>query len=243
VTRTAEADRRSSTAAPARTDLPDEVVALAARLGASPQSPTDCVQLTQVGTMRLAPDSADHSFTASQTLAVRHVGFAWRARLRLAGPVAVRITEGLDRGEGYLDARVFGVVRLARVRGGDLAFQGEAMRYLAELIWNPDAILFNPELEWRVLNQEALLIGLGTGARRVEIRVNLDRNGDPVSVAAAARPRLVGRNFEMTPWFGRCEGYEWQNGRRIPRRAEAGWDLGGRRFVCWRSHIETWSIT
>ncbi len=68
--------------------------------------------------------------------------------MRFAGPIVVQVIEGLD-GEAHLDARLLGVVRLAHVRGGDQVFRGEAMRYLAELVWNPDAILFNHDLEWR----------------------------------------------------------------------------------------------
>ena len=75
---------------------------------------------TSRATARSSPDSADRSFTASQTLAVQHVGFSWRAHMRIAGPIAVHVTEGLDRGEGYLDVRLLGLVRLAHIMGGDL---------------------------------------------------------------------------------------------------------------------------
>ena len=67
------------------------------------------------------------------------------------------------------------------------------MRYLAELVWNPDAILFNRDLEWQVLNQECLLVAVGKDKRRAEVRLRLDGNGDPISMEADARPRQVGR--------------------------------------------------
>jgi hypothetical protein len=97
---------------------------------------------------------------------VQDVEFSWRAHIRLVGPIGARVIEGLGDGEGYFDASLFGLVRLAHIRGGDLAFIGEATRYLAELAWNADAILFNHALEWRVLDQQRLLVAVGQGQRR-----------------------------------------------------------------------------
>jgi hypothetical protein len=174
---------------------------------------------------------------------VQDVEFSWRAHIRLVGPIGARVIEGLGDGEGYFDASLFGLVRLAHIRGGDLAFIGEATRYLAELVWNADAILFNHALQWRVLDQQRLLVAVGQGQRRSEVRLQLDGNGDPTSVEVDARPRQVGRASKLTPWFGRCSRYQWQGGRRIPHFAEAGWDMDGKPFVYWHARIETWSIT
>jgi hypothetical protein len=226
----------------ARTDLPREVVALASRLGVRADRSTSHVQLTQIGEIRLGPDSAVRPFSASQQFVVHDLEFTWRAWIRLVGPIGVRVTEGLQSGEGCLAASLLGVVRLARIRGGDLAFKGEAMRYLAELVWNPDAILFNRALEWRVLDQQRLLVAVANGQRRSEIRLHLDSNGDPISIAADARPRQVGRTSQLTPWFGRCSEYQCHGGRRIPHVAEAGWNIDGEPFIYWRARIQTWSM-
>ena len=56
------------------------------------------------------------------------------------------------------------------------------MRYLAELIWNPDAILFNRDLEWQVLNQECLQVAVGHGERRTDLRLRLDANDNPIAI-------------------------------------------------------------
>ena len=67
------------------------------------------------------------------------------------------------------------------------------MRYLAELIWNPDAILFNRDLVWQVLIQECLQVAVGHGERRADLRLRLDADGDPIAMTADAPPRQVGR--------------------------------------------------
>jgi len=169
------------------------------------------------GTMRLAPNGAEHAFSAAQTLEVRQIGFAWRARMPLAGPVVAYVAEGLDRGEGYLTVKLFGLVPLARARAGDAAFRGEALRYLAELAWNPDAVLFNRELDWRVVDQDTLLVGAGGDAPRRDPppprrqrRSRGDRGGwasanggAPDAANAVVRPlqrlRVAGRSAHPDP--------------------------------------------
>jgi hypothetical protein len=163
--------------------------------------------------------------------------------MRLVGPITVRVEEGLDRGKGHLDVRLLGLAPLAHISGGDLAFQGEATRCLAELVCNPDAIFFNRDLEWRVLDQRGLLVAVGKDERRAEVRLCLDDSGAHIFMVVEARPGQVGRALAKTPWFGRCEGYEWCGGRRVPRRAEVGWDLERKPFVYWRARIQTWSVT
>jgi hypothetical protein len=66
-------------------------------------------------------------------------------------------------------------------------------------VWNPDAILFNHALEWRILAEKRLAIAVGQGQRRGEVRLRLDGNGDPISIEVDARPRQVGRASKLTP--------------------------------------------
>jgi hypothetical protein len=71
----------------------------------------------------------------------------------------------------------FPVVRMI----GDDTFRGETMRYLAELPWIPDALLFNTQLSWRVIDTRTLAVATGKGARRSEVRITLNEAGDPIT--------------------------------------------------------------
>ena len=232
---------QSQTACSARTDLPSEVLALASGLGASDGTEGRVVRLTQWGDMWLKPGSRPLAFSAEQTMSVVEVGFLWRAWLRMAG-VSMQVIDYMVGGDAGLDGRLLGSIPMVKVTGTDAAFRGEGMRYLAELMWNPDAIPLNRQLSWRVLNARTLAVATGEGARRCEVRLILDEAGDPVRMEADDRPRQNGRVATNCPWFGRCGGYEVIGGRRIPTLAEAGWLLDGVEFIYWRGHIASWSL-
>jgi hypothetical protein len=225
-----------------RTDLPPEVLALARRLGVSDDDGHRIVHLAQSGEMWLGPGSKPVSFTAQQTIAVAEVAFLWCAQLPIKPGLSMKIIDYVVGHQAGLEGRLLGVLPVVRMTDADTVFRGEAMRYLAELMWNPDALLFNRQLDWRVLNARTLAVATGEGTRRCEIRLILDAAGDLIRIEADDRPRQNGRAVTNCPWFGRASDYRTIGGRRIPVQAEVGWLLDGVEFVYWRGRVESWSM-
>ena len=133
-----------------RTDLPPEVVAWAERLGAHRGAPCRYVTFDRSGAMWQSLGGAEMPFTASQTIATVVTGFAWRASFWPARYLMV--ADYFAGGKGGLDARLLGAMRAAGEEGTEAANQGEALRYLVELPWKPDAILANADLERTLLD-------------------------------------------------------------------------------------------
>lgn len=223
-----------------RPDLPPEILALAHRIGASADKRHRFVRLRQRGEMWLQPGATPLRFEAEQTSAVAEVGFLWRARAARRGGLALEVIDYLVAGSAGLEARLFGVLPVVRVATSDAMIRGEALRYLAELMWNPDAILGNRDLDWRVIDQRTVAVATGAGPRRCEVRLTLDAAGDVIGVTADNRPRLDGGRVVACPWFARGRGYRTIAGRRIPVEGEAGWRIDGTEFIYWRGRIEAW---
>jgi len=230
----------SSPTPAARTDLPSEIVGLAERSGASPVAGSRIVKLSQRGEMWQRPKRAPLAFTANQIITVGDIGFLWHARFSLMGISTLKVVDYLVGREGGLEGAMFGVLPVMNVAATDETFRGQAMRYLGELMWNPDAILFNPHLQWRITNSRTLSVAAGDGPRQCEIRLLLDQSGDAVRFEADDRPRLEGSTFTRSAWFGRCWDYRTIGGRRIPIGADAGWMVQGKEFIYWRGKIENW---
>jgi hypothetical protein len=228
-------------AAPAetpRTDLPDEVRKLAERAGTPSSHPPRLVQFSQSGVMNLGRKPL--GFKAEQFAVVARPAFVWDARVHL-GPTYVAVLDAIVDDEALLEARLFGCVPVAKLASSDAAYRGEAMRYLAELMWNPDAILFNREIVWRVIAPSVLAAGLGVGARYCEVRLHLDADGDACRISADSRPRAVGDHFVETPWCAEYSRYRTIGGRRLPSYGRVAWVIDGQEQVYWRGHLDTWT--
>lgn len=220
--------------------LPPEVRALALRLGAVRDPAPARVTLAQAGRMRDGPTDRFAPFSARQGIDLRQPAFTWRAR---TGPLGcVSVTDALQDGEARLEVRFLGLLRLAGLRGGEEAAKGELMRYLAELAWAPDAILSNPSLSWRVLDERTLRVAAGHGAARAEVELGLDGEGRIASARADDRPRHEGGRFVPRPWRGRFHDHRRHEGRWLPFAGEVGWQVDGRWFTVWQGRIERWAV-
>jgi hypothetical protein len=97
--------------------------------------------------------------------------------------------------------------------------KGEAMRYLAELPWLPQAMVANQELEWRQIDDRTVEVATRFQEGRLEVFLHFDAKGDIVVSTADARPRDVGGRAVDTPFRGDFRDYAVLGGVRAPTTA------------------------
>ena len=197
------------------------------------------VRFTQVGDMQLKPGRW-LSFRAEQEMAFDRVDFAWRADFRAAPLVSLRVHDWYHAGAGGLVARLFGLVPVVRASGAAVA-RGEAIRYLAELAWAPQALVLNNALEWREVDESTVEVATLVGREHVAVMLHFDSAGDIVGASTEARPRMVGKQAIDTPWSGVFGEYREIDGVRIPTTAEVSWLLADGPFTYFRCTVTAWS--
>jgi hypothetical protein len=200
--------------------------------------PIRTVKIEQRGEMTLKPGAAPRHFLATETLAAEEVAFSWKARLEMLGPFAIHVTDFYDGTNGGLDVRVLGLP-VQRKRGPAMA-EGEVLRYLAEIPWVPHAIIANPQLQWRELDERRVEVATGVVAKRVAVQLTFDENGHIIE-ARAQRPRMEAANT-TTPWIGSYGDYRKVSGVLIPTRGEVGWELSTGLFTYWRGEITSLEV-
>lgn len=184
--------------------------------------------------MRLSEQGQWMPFTAIQDIAVQQPGFVWRAIFQAAPGIKIKVIDSYVDGHGYLEARSFGSIPLAKAEG-DSTDKGELMRYLAELVFCPDALLHNSVLQWRDVNP--LSVEVSVGPDQVAVCFDFDQDGTIIRSRAPDRPRLVEGQEIETPWVGTFSDYEVLGGYRIPTQGEVSWLLEDGPFCYWRGQI------
>jgi hypothetical protein len=192
------------------------------------------VRVHQAGEMWKKPGARPMPFQATEDFSVDRVAFSWRARFRIAGPLAMSVVDEFAAGAGQLRVSLLGIP-LQRQTGPETNV-GEAMRYLAELAWAPQAIAANRELEWRDVEGRAVELDCDLGETKAAVRWEFDAAGDPVR-ATGVRPYPVGKRFVPTRWGGDFGEYADFSGTRVPAHGEAWWELPEGRFVYWRGRV------
>lgn len=190
------------------------------------------IKLTQVGEMVLTPGKRPVRFDAVQELATDAVAFTWRARFAILGPLSIRVTDSYRPPDGLLEVRALGIP-LRRTHGPELA-KGEALRYLAEIAWVPQAIIANADLQWRDIDERTAEVSAQVGQERAAVAVTFE--DDEIIRTVADRPRLESAGA-VTRWVGEFSDYQSFGGIRMPARGEVRWELPEGPFTYWRGTI------
>ncbi|SER86801.1 DUF6920 family protein [Natrinema salaciae] len=200
------------------------------------QRPVRTVRLRQRGEFRLGDrDGAWRPFEAIQHVATRPPGFVWDAEIDVAPLLSVRVLNRYARGEGLLRAKLRSTIPVASAGPSPEMNEGELVRYLAEAVWYPTALLPAHGVEWEPIDDRTAKATLEHREVTASLVFHFD---DRNEVDRVTTERYRQETDSTAPWIGRFRDYESQNGRRIPTRATVGWALPDGDLPYWRATID-----
>jgi hypothetical protein len=222
--------------------VPALIDAYARRAGAEPGKPWRTASFTQSGEMRLKKGAPFVPLTAWEIVALGAPGIVWDGRIAGGGLKSLRVVDSLVEGQGLLEARLFGSLRLAR-KEGDATTLAEAFRYLAELPWMPDAMLGNPGIRWAEVGPHTVEAALDTAGGRAAVRFAFDQDGDITGVTARGRPAEEDGQTVTRDWAGRFGDYTQIGPRRLPATGEVGYIYPDGAEIYFRARIADYRLT
>ena len=197
--------------------------------------------LHQVGqlNMRDAGDAGEawKPFTAVQRIVTRQAGFVWNARVMMAPWLAVLVHDAYVAGVGLLKASVLGLYNVANPAPSAALSAGELMRFLAEAVWYPTALLPSQGVVWAAVNDQSATATLQDSGHCVTLLFRFQADGLVDTVHADARARLVDGVVSAAPWEGRFRDAQTRGGMVVPLAGEVAWLLPSGTHTYWRGRI------
>ena len=176
-------------------------------------------------------------FVSTQRVVTQRPGFDWDARIAMMPGVTVRVHDAYVAGQGLLRAALFGLVPLADVHGTPMIAQGELMRFFAEAVWYPTALLPSQGVHWKAVNGSTATATLRDADNEVTLLFRFNENDLIESVHAAARGAMVGKDIVMMPWECRMSNYQTRHGMTVPLTGEVAWLRPEGRKAYWRGTV------
>lgn len=183
-------------------------------------------QTTSRGEFRMRPRGRWHSFSATQYYSVAPRAFLWDAAINLAPLVEVQVTDRYQNGEGAIYARAAAVVPVVDEHGTPELASGELLRYLAEAVVMPTALLPSSGVLWTAVDDSTARATLSDRGTTVSAIFHFGLRGEIVRVTAE-RYRDVNGKAVMTPWVGQFREYKSVQGMMVPMVGEVAWILQG----------------
>jgi len=193
------------------------------------------VRLVQSGKMRLGPDQPWKTFTAEQVFTVNPPGFIWRAMLQFLPFIHVATRDKYMRQHGNMTIKILSALTIADAHHPNID-SAALIRYVAEMMWFPTAMVKNPYLRWEPVNDTSANAIMNDNGLEVTVRFHFSEAGD-ISHITADR-FLDMEDAKPTPWYGYVRGYREFNGVRIPSEVEVGWEPDSGYYDWWHGHRE-----
>jgi len=218
------------------TGLPEPVVRyfeFALRFG---QRVVRTARFRQSGFFAAQPNSWK-PFLARQYFSIEPPGFVWDATIASAALLPTYVRDGYASGEGSMLAKVAGVATVANQHGSAEMASSALLRYLAEAVLFPTALLPRDGVSWKSVDGSTARVTLAHGAQTVSCDVSFGMRGDIQRVAAMRYRDVAGRPV-LTPWIGHWHDYRRFDGMMIPTIGEAVWETTEGPHPYWRGRIE-----
>lgn len=195
-------------------------------------------QVHHTGSMKMSVKTTHWKpFTSNQQVVTRRPGFDWDARISMLPGLPVLVHDAYVAGEGRLHAALFGLVTVARLSDTAEMAKGELMRFLAEAVWYPTALLPGQGVSWEALDGRCARATLTDGAVTVSLDFSFDEQGLVDAIRAHARGRSTGGRIVPTAWSGRFWHYQEVGGMLVPLNGEVAWCLADGIAPYWRGEI------
>ena len=162
-------------------------------------------------------------FTSTQRAVVHRPGFLWNGHVSIFPGVVAHVHDSYIAGTGGLHAAMLGLFTVADVQGGGEIARGEMMRYFAEAIWYPTALLPSQGVRWGAVDDHSAKATLVDGPITLTWLFRFDDAGLVTSVHADARGAGVGKDMVMLPWECSASNYQLRDGMMVPTVGGAAW--------------------
>ncbi len=180
--------------------------------------------LAMTGTFNLNMDAPQWKpFTSKQHVTTRRPGFVWDARIMMFPGVPILVYDAYIAGEGMLRPSILGLYSMGDLRGGREIARGELMRFFAEAVWYPTALLPSQGVTWVAVDDASAKAALTDGLISLTMLFRFGADGMVASIHADARGCTVDGVSVMMPWECSMSNYQMRDGMRVPFRGEAAY--------------------
>lgn len=177
-------------------------------------------------------------FTARQRVATQRPGFVWDASIAMMGGITVRVVDAYVAGVGSLQPSVIGLFDIGGLSGTGEIARGELIRYVAEAVWYPTALLPSQGARWKLVDAQTADATLTDGTITVTLRFVFNADGLVERISSTERSALVDGVMVPTPWDVRLGKYQTHSGMLVPQDAEVAWTPPTGRMPYWRGKVE-----
>ncbi|AKL96534.1 hypothetical protein CACET_c30900 [Clostridium aceticum] len=186
------------------------------------------VRLKQKANMRLGVDKPWMPVEAEQYFTSEEPSFIWKAKIKVAPLIHIAGRDKYQDGKGNMLIKALSLLTVADSEGKEID-QGTLLRYLAETMWFPSAVL-KEYITWEEIDEDNAKATMTYGDITASGIFTFNDNGEVIKFEAERYGEFDGE-FSLETWSISLRDYKEFEGVRVPSKGEVTWKLGDGDFT------------
>ncbi len=195
--------------------------------------------LTHEGSFNMGEnDGPWKKVTSSERVITKRPGFVWSGNIQLAPGLKVRLHEAYVAGVGVEHPSLQGLYSITDRLGDFSTARSELIRFYAEAVWYPTALLPSQGVTWRGIDDHTAMASARDGGISIDLEFVFRDDG----LIETVRTPKFGNAPLGTPtvaaWEMHWSDYRVHASMRIPFTGEAYWALPHGHKAYWRGQLK-----
>lgn len=183
---------------------------------------SNVIRVVQKGSMRTKPDGKWMPFEANQYFTIDPPAFVWVAKIKAAPLFTIAGRDRYQNGEGNMLIKPLYIFTAADSRGEEIN-QGTLLRYMAEMVWFPQAAV-SKYLKWEFIDDHHAKVTMDYGGTTASGIYAFNDDGG-VAGFEALRYGDFGGTYRKERWSVATTDYKQLNGIIVGYKNEVTWKL------------------
>lgn len=196
------------------------------------------VKIDQSGVLRTSMKSDFwSSFTARQVVVPPATGFVWNAKVKMPLGTHVGVLDSYSSGVGMGRVSILSAFTVTSDADKPELNSAALLRYLAEAVWYPTALLPNSGVVWTSIDDYSAMATLTDSGITVSLEFHFNDCNEVASIYSPNRFARLNGEYKQLPWEGHFKDYQVQGGMRIPIYGEVGWYKDRTLQLVWKGKL------
>ena len=181
-------------------------------------------RLKQIGEFRMKENQPWMPIKAEQYFSTQNPAFLWQVHLKMNPLIWIDGRDMYYQGRGNMLIKILSTINVVNATGREMDISS-LIRFLAEAVWFPTALLPSEHIEWKVIDSNSAQVIIKDGEYTASGIYTFNESGEIIKFVSNDRYMEVNGKYFKEKWSGYFRNYREFNGMKIPTEGEVEWNL------------------
>jgi len=157
-------------------------------------------------------------------------GFVWKAELK-SGPLILKGADYYFENNSEINFALYGLIPVVKESNKDITKSASGRLAIELMVWNPWTVFMNKHTEFKDVDSETFSVSFEIDGEPVTVYLKIDDEGNLKEVYMNRWNKLENDSYEYIPFGGTISDQLEQNGLKIAKTLNVGWNYGSREYV------------